>query len=429
MLSNRSKPAAKPRLSQAEVDAIAKAVRVGLFLHDNPNDTESHGWAFETGREPERKRLFELNPLTLWVSSCEVSAWRSVGSRQHNVLRSDFLGISVKQLGLDLGLRLEGQFAIENGPRLVPHIEMVVQLAVSMYRMEQPARQLQQDTLLKVIQRMLPELPPVPEVVGTYALAQAHQGYSHPGNNYMDNSVLINLRFSRVEYANWLLSNRFPDQAWTVISRGIEDHLATIDDETPPFLIEGAIEFDQVSTSLGQLIAYGSSSSKGAAQRKWMTDVEYRWISKFARVHPTQMIQCSAAEKLSPSFRLPDNMVLDPIMYQVVSFGVLAHAHWTALGAERWVTVRRQTEPDLIATWISAYDRMKCFQAAYVLYEQGFPIFGYGKGSVAVRVPRERLPELRDLAESMGMAWPTWNAIFNEYGYGTNESASTLAAA
>lgn len=431
MLGNRERPAVKKRMSQTEVDEIARNFRVGIFLQDNPNDAGSEGWAFERDREPQRIRtMADLSNLMMWITSCEIDAFnRGEGRKIHNVRKSDYLGLPLQQLAKDLGMRIDGGFAVQNGPRLLPHVERTVQLAISMYRMEEPGRQLQQDSLQKAIQRMVPDLPPVPETVGALNLAAAYQSFSSIRSSvFFDNAVLINLRFSRVEYALWLLSNNFPDQGWTHITHNVEAELGALGDDTRPFLVEGTVELDRVATGVGELIAFGVGPKK-EVQRRWMTDVEYRWITAFARVQAVSLIQCEQSVKLSSSFKLPDNMVLDPVMYQVVSFGVLAHAHWTALAAERWSMTLKRGEPDLIATWLSAYDRMKCFQAAYLLFERRFTVFGYGKGSVSVRVTRDRLPELRDIAESIGMAWPTWDAIFNEYGYGNESATSETASA
>jgi hypothetical protein len=51
------------------------------------------------------------------------------------------------------------------------------------------------------------------------------------------------------------------------------------------------------------------------------------------------------------------------------------------------------------------------------MQQAGFPVSGYGNGSVIVNVDREKLVDLEKAAIAMDFTNPRWNALLQEFGY------------
>lgn len=400
-------------------EEAAANLSVGVVLHDNRN-TLQEGWAFRVGQPPFRVRgLVDLPNDSLWISSGEFGDFQKLqGAQFHHVRRSDFLGLKISDLATDLGLRIDGGYAQEGGKRLVNFVQEAVRMVVKAYGITDTTRQLQQDRLVAAIAKLLPPPPPAREMF-TARLASAYQSLSIRRVGYIDNSVPLKLRFSRLYYAQWLLSNPVPDNGWSHIfsSQGF-DHDKVMSGEFPPTLIHGQLEFDKVSVETAELIAFGAGGQlRARSKRNWMTDVEYRWISRHARVHVQEYMVSTGLVPLPSACALPAILSDSESISHLVSSGILAYAHWQALVSPRWSKLSGVTEHDAIGTWLRAYDRAKCFEAALVLQQQGFHVSAYGNGAVHVQVDRGRLPELAETAGALGIAFPTWNALLQEFGY------------
>lgn len=415
---------AQPARSTEEVvrkptlEEIAAKQRVGIVIHDNQN-AMTEGWAFLTDREPFRVRaLYDLPNDALWISSGDFQDFRKIGGSQyHNVRRTGYLGLKLTELAVDLGIRIDGGYAIRGGVELVKFVENAVRRAIVLYRLEEPLRQLQDDTLVTSLTKAMPPPPPSSHLSGK--LGSAYQSWSSCNGHYVENSIKVRLRFARLPYAQWLLSQSVPENSWNLFydTRGF-NHDEVVEGNCRPCLIEGVLEFDQTNAAVAELIAYGTGGpSSSRSKRAWMTDVEYRWISSFARIHVRQYLQSTDYMPLPMACRLPEQLSADPMLYHSVSSELLAYAHWQALAAAKYSRAAGAAVHDIFGTWLRAYDRQKCFEAAFVLHNHGFSVGGYGSGSVLIKAPREKLKELEELASSLGFAYPSWNALLQEFGY------------
>lgn len=411
----RSAALAEPKPTPREV---ASKLLIGIVLHTN-RKTLGEGWAFLPGREPFRVRgLFDLPNDAMWVSSGDWQDFRKLGQAQlHHVRRTGYLGLKLSEIAADFGIRIDGEHAHAGGQKLVGYVQQAVRMAVEVYGLDDPLRNLQDDTLVATVSKVLPPPPPSKDML-LQKLTAAYQSWSSRYMPYMDNTVRVRLRFNRMPYAEWLLSNPMPDVGWShALTDAGFDHDAVIAGTFPPTLIQAVVEFDGVPAELAELIAYGMGATRQRAKRNWMTDVEYRWISRFARVHVKSYLMAVERMPLPGGCQLPRGLVEDRLVKALPATGVVSYIHWQALVSAKYSRLTGESEYDVYGTWLRAHDRAMCFEAALKLQEAGFPVAGYGNGSVIVNIDKNRLLELEQAAIAMDFTMPRWNALLQEFGY------------
>ncbi|MGX9221772.1 hypothetical protein ACWV27_25745 (plasmid) [Massilia varians] len=414
-VTHRKATQAEPKPSPREV---AEKLLVGIVLHDNRN-TLAEGWAFLPHREPFRVRgLYDLPNDVLWISSGDFQDFRKLGGAQmHHVRRTGYLGLKLSEIATDFGIRIDGHHALEGGKALVVYVQHAVRMAVEVYKLDDPTRNLQDDTLVATISKALPPTPPSKDML-LRKLSSAYQSWSSKYTPFMDNCVRVRLRFNRMPYAEWLLSNPVPDSGWShALSDVGFDHEAVMAGTFPPTLIESVVELDGVPAELAGLIAYGFGASRQRSKRAWMTDVEYRWVSRFARVHVKSYLVSSTCLPLPSGCQLPSGLTQDRLIKALPATGIVSYIHCQALMAAKYSRVTNDQEYDVHATWLRAHDRAICFEAALRMQQAGFQVSGYGNGSVMVHVDREKLVELEQAAMANDFTMPRWNALLQEFGY------------
>lgn len=412
---HRSAALAEPKPTPREV---AEKLMVGIVLHDNRN-TLAEGWAFLPHREPFRVRgLFDLPNDVLWISSGDFQDFRKLGlAQQHHVRRTGYLGLKLSEIAQDFGIRIDGHHALEGGKSLVVYVQHAVRMAVEVYGLDDPTRNLQDDTLVATIGKALPPPAPSKDML-LQKLAAAHQTWSSNYTPFMDNSVRVRLRFNRMPYAEWLLSNPVPDSGWShALSDVGFDHEAVMAGTFPPTLIQAVIEFDGVPAEVAALIAYGVGASRQRAKRTWMTDVEYRWVSRHARVHVKSYLVSPVCNPLPTGCQLPQGLAHDRLIKALPASGIVSYIHCQALMSAKWSRVSGENEYDVHSTWLRAHDRAVCFEAAYRMQQAGFRVSGYGNGSVIVNVDKDNLVGLEQAAIAMDFTMPRFNALLQEFGY------------
>lgn len=412
---HRSAALAEPKPTPREV---AEKLMVGIVLHDNRN-TLAEGWAFLPHREPFRVRgLFDLPNDVLWISSGDFQDFRKLGlAQQHHVRRTGYLGLKLSEIAQDFGIRIDGHHALEGGKALVVYVQHAVRMAVEVYGLDDPTRNLQDDTLVATIGKALPPPAPSKDML-LQKLAAAHQTWSSNYTPFMDNSVRVRLRFNRMPYAEWLLSNPVPDSGWShALSDVGFDHEAVMAGTFPPTLIQAVIEFDGVPAEVAALIAYGVGASRQRAKRTWMTDVEYRWVSRHARVHVKSYLVSPVCNPLPTGCQLPQGLAHDRLIKALPASGIVSYIHCQALMSAKWSRVSGENEYDVHSTWLRAHDRAVCFEAAYRMQQAGFRVSGYGNGSVIVNVDKDNLVGLEQAAIAMDFTMPRFNALLQEFGY------------
>lgn len=412
---HRSAALAEPKPTPREV---AEKLMVGIVLHDNRN-TLAEGWAFLPHREPFRVRgLFDLPNDAMWISSGDFQDFRKLGQAQlHHVRRTGYLGLKLSEIAQDFGIRIDGHHALEGGKALVIYVQHAVRMAVEVYNLDDPTRNLQDDTLVATISKALPPAAPSKDML-LQKLAAAYQSWSSNYTPFMDNSVRVRLRFNRMPYAEWLLSNPVPDAGWShALSDVGFDHEAVMAGTFPPTLIQAVVEFDGVPAEVAALIAYGIGASRQRAKRTWMTDVEYRWVSRHARVHVKSYLVSSTCQPLPTGCQLPQGLSQDRLIKALPASGIVSYIHCQALMSAKYSRVTGENEYDVHSTWLRAHDRAVCFEAAYRLQQAGFRVSGYGNGSVIVNVDKDNLVGLEKAAIAMDFTMPRFNALLQEFGY------------
>ncbi|OEZ56333.1 hypothetical protein JAB5_58020 [Janthinobacterium sp. HH103] len=411
----RSAALAEPKPTPREV---AEKLMVGIVLHDNRN-TLAEGWAFLPGRAPFRVRgLYDLPNDAMWVSSGDFQDFRKLGQAQmHHVRRTGYLGLKLSEIAIDFGIRIDGHHALKGGQALAVYVQHAVRMAVEVYGLDDPMRNLQDDTLVATISKVLPPAPPSKDML-LQKLTAAYQSWSSRYTPFMDNSVRVRLRFNRMQYAEWLLSNPVPDAGWShALSDLGFDHDAVMAGTFPPTLVQAVVEFDGVPAELAALIAYGIGATRQRAKRTWMTDVEYRWMSKYARVHVKSYLVSAACLPLPTGCQLPPMLAQDRLVKALPASGLVSYMHCQALMSAKYSRVTNSNEYDVHGTWLRAHDRAICFEGAQRLQDAGFQVSGYGNGSVIVNVDREKLVALEQAAVAMDFTMPRWNALLQEFGY------------
>ncbi|MFC5511057.1 hypothetical protein ACFPOU_07950, partial [Massilia jejuensis] len=153
------------------------------------------------------------------------------------------------------------------------------------------------------------------------------------------------------------------------------------------------------------------------AKRTWMTDVEYRWVSRHARVHVKSYLVSSTCQALPTGCQLPQGLAQDRLIKAMPASGIVSYIHCQALMSAKWSRVTGENEYDVHSTWLRAHDRAVCFEAAYRLQQAGFRVSGYGNGSVIVNVDKDNLVGLEQAAIAMDFTMPRFNALLQEFGY------------
>lgn len=402
--------------------------RFGVALFDQSRDS---GWACLADGGPFRfPTPGDLASDCIWICGCDWDEYNQRWKRFHHLRRSDYLA-KVTQIAEDLGVRADGQgrfgaMAQRASSEISAVIHRAMVIAAQIYGWKSPTQQLRDETLIEDIRRHLVDqvAPPQVKPFMRPALAAAFQTYSSVTNPPFQ-SVMVQLRFNRLEYARRILATRVPDSAW--LSECIEASsagplsLEQALNPDRPCLVNATVEFTGRDPAISNLCAFGSQPGKRSVLRTWISQPELAWLSRYAH------IQISGAWFTSGSFSLPRKVLLpeiltsDPLWELSLSAGLVAEAHWRALVLDPYKpSVEGKKDISVWAVWLRAADRAMCFEAALQAHNAGLNVIGYGNGSVAVSLQRDRigeeLPHLLDFAMENNFAHPAFRPIFEEHG-------------
>ncbi|MDL5034295.1 hypothetical protein QRD43_20505 [Pelomonas sp. APW6] len=396
-----------------------KLQRFGVAIFDNPRDMSS-GWACEAEGTP---RYFtsvnDLPTSTVWCTTLDWDEYQHRGKQLHHLRRNDYLRSSLGAIATDIGIRIDGEFAETGCLRLAQVVGNAMQLAATVYGWQDPASDIREDTLHEDIRRTIVQAPkPHQHVRG--ALLGAFQGHSSPdwAPVYEADCVAITLRYNRLDYAAKLMNCTVPDEGWTRVTeeRAADLSLDRLLDPACPSMVEATIEFTGSDPDVATLIAFGSQPGKRAGLRKWVSQPELLWISRFARIHVNSALICRASRTLPDAVKLPPPMLKDPTFSLSISAGLVAESHVHALSTLTYNRAAKHQVASAWAVWLRALDRSLCFSLAHKAMQAGFTPLNYGSGSVRVRVPRTRLGDLLEFASENGIAYPAFSPIFEEHG-------------
>ncbi len=390
----------------------------GVVLFDN-NKEMMAGWACAHNGTPFRvSNPAQLPNDVIWVCNGDFDAFKLRSTRLHHLRRADYFRTPIGQIAADLGLRSEGEYAMETSSKLAEIVHRAFTLAVTLYGRNNLPLAPREETLAEDIRKVMPALKGLSE--SDYLrvpLGEAYQSYSSP--NWSDRRdaqgdlVTVMLRANRTEYVKRLLSLPLPDEAWHYIQEPPADiGLDVWLDPAHPSLVEVQV---MVFDEIGELLAFGAQLGKRSGIRRWVSQPELRMLVEHAEVNIRSGFLSLAARGLAPSYQLPALVTEDRMLELSYSAGLVAESHWHALTNPPWSRARREVETFPVNVWQRAYDRASCFAKALAAHEAGFIVKGYGNGVVNIRVHRTQLRELLMFAAREGFAYPSFPSVFREH--------------
>jgi hypothetical protein len=410
-----------------EKPARGRLPRFGVVLFDESRDS---GWACLYGQEPFRFRQPQDLPNDcIWVCSLGQGEFRQRWGTMHHLRSADYVS-KLHHLAADYGLRVDGegkfgQLAQKAASQLAPTIHRSLVIASQVYNWNDPASMLRKDSLSEDIRECLISPPPVKNHMRG-PLAAAYQSYSSPSwGNFMGqkDSITLTLRYNRLDYARKLMSIQVPDGAWTKFGdegdrKGrlqLEDFL----NPDRPCIVNATVDFGSKDPEIAALCAYGSQPSSRGPLRAWISQPELLWLTEYATVHVTAAYVAPCGKPLPHNVQLPELLLSDPLFTLSIPAGLVAEAHWKAIGTP--VYNPRSSSADkkdysVWSVWLRAWDRAHSFDLALKAHRADFYVTGYGNGAIVVRCPRDRLPALLDFCQDNEINHPAFQSIFAEHG-------------
>lgn len=418
----------EPRVTRQQQDSehVAREVqlrppRLGVALFNNPASPTS-GVAATAGRPPIAfESRLELPSDALWISTA------TGATCAQNFRPADFLRVRPFAIAEDLGVVLDD---VTGGlGECAKVIGSIRDIAAQSYPWSDFSVDWSHPNLSTAISKILPSRGAVPEAIGS-PLNQAMQSFSVVQDKPSFGSYPMaqySLRKNRLCYAQWLLSGLFPSGSW-YFERGRLSLDQLLDPERP-CIVEASVEFEGSALSDGvtpSLVAFGSSSFGGGREviRRWISQPELAWLSRYARIHVSTALFCRGASPLPSEFALPPVLLVDPLLSLSVAAGVMAECHWngvaagsfarrsTSGGAVRFVTVNHP-----IGVWLRALDRAYCFAMAKHASARGFDVSSYGYGAVTVWSHKDELGPVFELSAELDCCHPNLAALSARMGF------------
>lgn len=394
--------------------------RFGLAVFQN-DANPSNGVAVVHGQRP---RAFEsrtsLPSDCLWISTAQQ------GEVAQNFRPKNFLRSSLEALADDLGVELRD--VVDGMPRMAQMLEQISNLVALCYKWDDPRLAWSKSSLAEIVREAFPRMPdPEGGIIGP--LKDALQSYSAVPDRIMvrehRNPVRqYTLRHNRLDYAQYLLSQPYPDLTSNWMWSELRDVQQALD--LPyPCLVEVALEFDPPSEGqpdYSRLCAFGSSvpGRRGSGvMRRWVSQPELQWLAQHAHVHiKRSLVSTSGYVRLPKEFALPAPLCTDPLLTLSLAAGVVAEAHWVALTLPRLrkrdhsgASSRFEEVVTPLAVWLKAYDRAYGFFMAAQAAQMGYDVVGYGYGAVTVEADRNEPARLLELADRLGVCHPNLAAL------------------
>ena len=399
----------------------------GIVLFDHPDEV-SNGTAYLPNVPAHR--LGSPNDLrndVIWVSNLSIFEDKI---KSHPTLRSGYyFRVLLAEIAHDMGIQSsrDGQMLPDDAVNVATILTRGMTIAARVYGWDVaelgPLRVLE-PFLLKDIAKMLP-LPPDSRFRDDIvrALTQAYQDSSVPDwpkPTVEPDSVFVTLRYNRVNYVQQLLESPMPAGREWVRVENVQMSDSTLQYcITHPTLVKATIEWDNATTDLAALAAYGQAGKARNTMRQWMSQPELAWISQYAKVTITSIwIDKSGFQRLSPAARLPRLFTAHPEACLSYSAGLVAYNHWQALASCTWNRRSMIEESNVWATWLRALDRAMMFSMAVKAYEAGFHVNRYGGGALKLRVTRDRLIELAQFKEKHGFMYPDLASLLQRHELG-----------
>lgn len=401
--------------------ASPRMPKFGVLIFDNPRDPVD-GWGCQSDGEAFRFRQpSDLINDCVWVANVDGFEYSRRFAKMHHMRPADFLRSNLKHISADLGLCIDGEgryggHVTTAAPKLANVIHKAILYAAQAYGWEDPSQVLKSDSLHEDIRRSM-VIPPVLRGFMRGPMSAAYQSYSSPGmaSYYEPDTITVTLRYNRLSYAKKIMLTEVPAGTWSFADQPLDLKIAL--DPSTPCLVEASVEMGGIDPEISSLISFGAAPGRRGPLRSWITQRELMWLSQFAKVQVVRAYRASHSTLLPERLQLPHALVSDPTFEYSISAGLVAESHWTAI-ANPVFNAKSLDKRDVSqwGAWLRAADRAMSFELALKAHKAGFFVFGYGNGSVVLRLRRDRLEELLEFAMENDIAHPVFRQIFEQNG-------------
>ena len=245
------------------------------------------------------------------------------------------------------------------------------------------------------------------------ALLRAYQDFSKCPLPQQRNPAALDvvLRLPRVSHAKNVCGAKIPAGRWRLVTmEGMDPdaRLAWALENHSPFVAKVAIRGlrDKIPGWVSGIVEPGEVMGEGGRKkdRDWMTCVELRAVSKFAKVDVKAAFEGEGWGLCSDG---PSILELGPLSDMSISLGLLAEAHAMGLsGRSRHPVTGSKTLITPRACWMKAVDKAICMTKAIQLANEGFPPVSYGNGAVVIKAEPPAFSKLRSCAAKFGLTVP-----------------------
>lgn len=400
-----------------------KTPSFGVCLFDrNVSGTQEATGYFSIRGEPAQrfKDPSDLDSSVYWISSVGATDDHSKIVGRRNFKPEDYLSISPRQMGYDLGLSDQ----VSSKEEVLPLLSLIVDKTMSKAWQVYPFLKIDSEFNLRqaltnqLFGREFPKLDGFTPDFKSF-VENATQRTTQSGTGARSASNRFCIRKNMVLHAFDVLDTPVPTGAWS-FNEG-------------SFFGEGAVAVKNLlsmnrfflarvkvmsgnDSLLSPLVSFGRYSgpsygkSSGQPLRSFVSNYELAVLNEFFEVQIEDVRYAESSAPLPAEYRLPDSFVTDPFSKFCYSNQLLSQIHLGAsLDALRiWNRGGKTvTHTSLLNMVLVSRDRALTFLMAADLAKAGFSVASYRQGYAYVDCFGEDCERLSDLIDEQGWAFPT----------------------
>lgn len=389
----------------------------GVVFFDNPESPEQ-GFASEAGGAVFRiVSIGDLKSDVIWVTNLEYEQMSRYNLwRNPKLKRCSFFRENLYRIAKELGLSVSSSGSM--------HVRVLSELVDRVMRISNKHYQIDliggnfKDTVSQALMTPLVEADAggSGNLLVDDCLSEAFNTYQVCYGHYPSDHVTVNLKFSKVFYANEIMSMPVPFGGWTSIkdaptgwharnSVGGSKAFNYLQEMSKQYPLLCNIAVKNIDKEFAELLDVANGSSR----RNWVTGQEAILLAFYGDIYIKEIFAAESYQLLTErlDLALPSEGVIGELS---ISMGILAENHWVSLASERKAIihgVERKIKPAR-AVWLRSWDRLMCWKAAKALKSAGYLVRGYGVGGVDVSVLPARLGTLMEFCAGMGLSSPLW---------------------
>jgi len=384
----------------------------GAVIFNNPQDTNDGGYACIHGETPffiEGTGMLQTG--IYWITNLEFEEYhRSAISKSPRFRQENFLRTRISSLLIEMGLK---DSPVSDQAEAIAHVFgnvmyfADVQLGMNSVPHKSLSHGLRQIFIKK--EEVLSEdvLKASEQAVQTFTICEKSSA------DTKKKTQLISLIHHRYEYANQLISQKYPSSSWRPVGADCNsgpqsERINYIKQASNPMLIR--ITIHSVSDEMNRIISYGSGAGYLAANTKQgqnhITLNDHSWVTSIECLKLLQHCDLEIHEAY-----IADGWRTCPVTIPAwgnfvdnsYSFGLYCECLWTSITKKLDGNIA--TTP--LAAWITGLDRLICMNSALkIASDENLTISSYGYGRVTLQVDEEEALRLPDLALKLRMISP-----------------------